>query len=66
MATAYCTEAHERCYHSRTILVENATPVYRREEREAVKKAIEERLYDIFCKYVSSKVLSCRSCALII
>lgn len=53
MATAYCTEAHERCYHSRTILIENATPVYRREEREAVKKAIEERLYDIFCKYVS-------------
>ena len=58
MATAYCTEAHERCYHSRTILVENATPhhdgVYRREEREAVKKAIEEQLYDVFCKYVSS------------
>lgn len=53
MATAYYTEAHERRYHSRTILVENATPVYRREEREAVKKAIEERLYDIFCKYVS-------------
>ena len=25
-----------------------------REEREAVKRAIEERLYDIFCKYVSS------------
>ena len=40
MATAYCTEAHERCYHSRTILVENATPVYRREEREAVKKLL--------------------------
>jgi len=54
MATAYSTEAHERCYHNRTILVENATPVYRWEERKAVKKAIEERLYDIFCKYVSS------------
>ena len=53
MATAYCTEAHERCYHNRTILVENATPVYRRDEREAVKKAIEERLYDVFCKYAS-------------
>ncbi len=54
MATAYCTEAHERCYQDRTILIENATPIYRWEEREAVKKSIEERLYDIFSQYVSS------------
>lgn len=54
MATAYCTEVHERCYHGRTILVENAAPIYCREERETVKKAIEERLYDVFCKYVSN------------
>ena len=50
MATAYHTEAHERRYQNRTILIENATPVYRWEERETVKKAIEERLYDIFYK----------------
>ena len=50
MATAYHTEAHERRYQNRTILIEN----YRWEERETVKKAIEERLYDIFCKYASS------------
>lgn len=55
MATAYFTEAHERRYHDRTILIENATPNYRWDERENVKKAIEERLYDIFCKYASSK-----------
>ena len=54
MATAYHTEAHERRYQNRTILIENATPVYRWEERDTVKKAIEERLYDIFCKYASS------------
>ena len=54
MATAYRTEAHERHYHDRTIIIENVVPVYRWEEREAVKKAIEERLYDVFCKYASS------------
>lgn len=55
MATAYVTEAHERRYLDRTILIENITPAYRWEEREKVKKAIEERLYDVFCKYVSSE-----------
>lgn len=54
MTAAYCTEIHEQCYHSRTILVENATPVYHWEERETAKKAIEERLYDVFCKYVAN------------
>ena len=54
MATAYHTEAYERRYQNRTILIENTTPVYRWEERETVKKVIEERLYDIFCKYASS------------
>lgn len=54
MTTAYHAETHERRYQDRCILVENAVPVYRWEEREAVKKAIEERLYDIFCKYASS------------
>lgn len=53
MAAAYQTESHERRYHDRTILVENATPVYRWEEREAVKKEIEERLYDVFSQYAS-------------
>ncbi len=53
MAAAYSTETHERRYRGGTILVENAAPVYRWEEREAVKKAIEERLYEIFSKYVS-------------
>lgn len=54
MATAYHIETRERHYHDRTILVENVTPTYRWEEQEAVKKSIEERLYDVFCKYASS------------
>ena len=54
MAAAYLTEAHERRYHDRTIIVENVKPAYRWEERDAVKKSIAERLYDVFCKYASS------------
>ena len=52
MTTAYLTEAHERRYHDRLITIENVTPAYRTwEEREKVKKEIEERLFDVFCKY---------------
>ena len=47
-------EAHERQYRNRTIIVENVSPVYRREEREEIKRSIEEQLYDVFCKYMSS------------
>ena len=54
MAGAYHTEAHERQYRNRTIIVENVSPVYRREEQEEIKRSIEEQLYDVFCKYMSS------------
>lgn len=53
MTTTYHTEAHEWQYRDHIILIENKSPNYRGEEREAVKKAIEEQLYEIFCKYVS-------------
>lgn len=53
MATAYVTETRERRYQGRAIRIENVAPVYHTEEREAVKKVIEERLYDVFCKYTS-------------
>jgi len=56
MTTAYLTEAHERRYHDRIIVIENLTPANQTwEEREKVKKEIEERLFDIFCNYASSK-----------
>lgn len=54
MTLAYSTEAHERQYLDRTILIENRIPKYRPEDRETVKRAIEERLFDIFCQYASS------------
>ena len=44
MTTAYLTEAHERRYHDRIIVIENLTPANQTwEEREKVKKEIEER-----------------------
>lgn len=54
MATAYDSKGHERQYLNRTIRVVNVTPAYRLEERERVKKAIEEQLYDVFRKYALS------------
>ena len=53
--TAYQTEAHERCIQGQIISVVNLTPEFRRDEKNAVKKAIEQQLYEIFCKYVSGK-----------
>lgn len=54
METAYHIETCVQHYHDRTILVENVTPTYRWEEQKAIKKSIEERLYNVFCKYASS------------
>lgn len=54
MAAAYLTEVHERHYHDKTIIVENVKPTYRWDEQEAIKKSIEEQLYDVFCKYASN------------
>lgn len=53
MAEAFDTSTHERPYCGRTILVENVTPVYVEQEREAVKRSIEEQLYEVFCKYMT-------------
>ncbi|MCI8442512.1 MAG: hypothetical protein HFG27_08275 [Provencibacterium sp.] len=51
MAATYDTETFRQRYRDRYILVENLTLVYPQEKREKVKKEIEERLYDVFCKY---------------
>ncbi len=55
MRTAYHTEAHEQSLQGKSLLVVNLTPDYSGEERNGVKKAIEQRLYVVFCKYVSTK-----------
>ncbi len=53
MHTPYRTEAHERRVENVTLTVSNITPVYREEEKAAVKKKIEASLYEIFSKYSS-------------
>ena len=44
-------EIADCCIRGRKISVVNCTPEYRAEERVLVKKAIEQQLYEIFCKY---------------
>lgn len=53
--TTYHAEACERCVRGRTITIVNLTPEFRRDERNAAKISIEQRLYEIFCKYVPSQ-----------
>ena len=55
MTTACQTEAHERRIQGKTLLVVNRTPDYRGDERNAVKKAIEQQLYEVFCKYAPNE-----------
>ncbi len=52
---AYITETHERCIRGQNISVVNLTPEFRWDEKNAAKKQIEMRLYEIFCKYVKDK-----------
>ena len=53
--TTYITEAHERHIRGQIISVVNLTPSFREDQKNAVKKEIEQQLFEIFCKYVSSK-----------
>lgn len=53
MVAAYQMETHVRQYQDRTLVIENRTPAYRREERDTVKKDIEKRLYEVFRKYAT-------------
>ena len=49
--TTYIIEAHEKRIRGQIISVVNLTPSFREDQKSAVKRAI----YEIFCKYVSSK-----------
>ena len=52
METTYLTKSYEHKNESQTLLVVNLMPEYRWDQREAVKKKIEEQLYDVFRKYI--------------
>ena len=49
--SAYITDTHERCVKGLTTSIVNLTPDFCQNERNAVKKQIEMRLYEIFRKY---------------
>ena len=51
----YITDAHDRRIQGLILKVINHTPQLRHDEEKAVKKAIEQQLYGVFCKYSSGK-----------
>lgn len=53
--TTYMTETWKRKIGSRVITITNLTPEFSVDEKQAVKLQIEQKLYDVFCKYVSCK-----------
>ncbi len=55
MAT-YKTESKELILGDNRLTLINLIPDMHWGERNAVKKTIEQQLYDVFCKYVSSKI----------
>lgn len=55
MAATYSVETHERLSEGQLMVVENRTPARTREEAEKIKKAVEDQLFDIFCKYLSER-----------
>ena len=53
--TAYIKETREEKIGNRTITITNLTPDFSADEKRAVKLQIEQKLYDVFCKYASFK-----------
>ena len=51
--TMYLTETYEKKLKSQVISISNLTPDFREDEKITVKKNIEQKLYEVFCKYVS-------------
>ena len=48
--TTHITEANEKRIRGQIISVVNLTPIFREDQRSAVKRTIEQQLYEIFCK----------------
>ena len=54
MERMYLPETFRRRYLNGIILVENRTPVFRDNERAAVKREIEDKLFRVFFKYAEN------------
>ena len=54
--TTYKKEIKERNIHNKTLTIINLLPELSSEERLKIKKSIEIKLYDVFCKYVESQI----------
>ena len=49
--TTYKKEIFERKIHNKIVTIVNLTPELSCDERKELKKNIERKLYDVFCKY---------------
>ena len=52
-AIKYHSEVKTITLGGKTVILENLTPILSPKEREARKKDIEKRLYEVFSKYVA-------------
>lgn len=53
--TTYEIEISEKNIGGKTVSLVSLTPRFTADEKRKVKSAIEHRLYDVFCKYLSVK-----------
>ena len=53
--TPYETKISEKNIGGKTVSLVNLTPRLSADEKREVKAAIEKKLYDVFCKYLSVK-----------
>lgn len=51
----YDSEVKTAAFGERTITIKNLTPVLPPKERETRKREIEQRLFDVFSKYVGAR-----------
>lgn len=54
MVSAYSTETCERFYLGKNLVVENWLQLSNMAEQEKIKKDVEAKLLNIFCKYAVS------------
>ncbi len=54
--TNYITESYQVNLIDRIITITNLTPKLSAKEKQDVKTRIEQKLYEVFCKYVPSNI----------
>lgn len=56
LVTTYQTQINERCIEGNNVSVINLIPIFQTENKRDVKEAVENRLYEVFRKYISNDI----------